>query len=84
MVMVTPASVKAARKVLGWSQQRLANYAGIGLETLAHFEAGCKSRAKTVEAIASALDRADNLRAGRVTFDENIKSPHGLGDAEVG
>ena len=61
MVTISPARVKAARKALGWSQQELADRAGIQLETLAHFEAGRKSRAKTVEAIASALEREGKL-----------------------
>ena len=79
MVMVTPASVKAARRALGWSQHELANRAGIQLETVAHFEAGRKSQAKTRHAIASALQHE-----GKVAFDEDIKSLDGPRDAEAG
>ena len=79
MVSITPQLVKAARRALGWSQHELANRAGIQLETLAHFEAGRRSQAKTRHAIASALQHE-----GKVAFDEDIKSLNGPRDAETG
>ena len=79
MIAITPRFVKDARRALGWSQFELAHRAGIGLETVAHFEAGRRSQVKTKDAIASALQRD-----GKVAFDEDTKSLDGPGDAEAG
>jgi transcriptional regulator with XRE-family HTH domain len=37
---ITPGQVKAARKLLGWSQSELAGHAGVSASTVGYFEAG--------------------------------------------
>jgi transcriptional regulator with XRE-family HTH domain len=70
--MITASQVKAARKLLGWTRQHCTNKAAVSLETLAHFEAGRKSQARTSEAIRSTLEATgvEFLRGGRVRFKE--------------
>ena len=59
IAMISSDHVKMARKLLGWSQIELARRAGIGPETLAHFEAGVgRPKARTVNAIRAACECA--------------------------
>ena len=56
---VTPGQSRAARKLLGWSQTRLAKAAGLGLPTVYDLE--CQRRnvsAKWVEKMQKALEAA--------------------------
>ena len=65
--MITPAQCRAARGLLAWSQQTLANRAGVGLMTVNQFEKeDGRSRRATLEVIRRAFEAAG------VTFiDEN-------------
>ena len=38
--MMTPAQVRAARALIDWSQQRLADVSNIGVATICNFEGG--------------------------------------------
>ena len=61
--MMTPAQVRAARALIDWSQQRLADVSNIGVATIRNFEGG-KSAAQN--ATLDVLRRA--LEAGGVEF----------------
>jgi len=65
--MVTPAQCRAARGLLGWSQQRLADQAGVGIMTVHQLEKeGSQPRRATLDVVRRALE------AGGVDFiDEN-------------
>ena len=57
--MITAAQCRAARGLLGWSQQDLANFARIGVVTVHQFEAGVsQSRRATVDVIRRAFESA--------------------------
>ena len=57
--MITPRQIRAARALLGWSQQHLADKAIVSLNALARLEKGVvDSRLSTVQAIQKALTRA--------------------------
>ena len=57
--MVTPRQIKAARALLGWSQQELADKAIISLNALTRLESGkVDSRLSTLTAVHKALLRA--------------------------
>jgi predicted transcriptional regulator len=59
IVMITPRQIRAARALLGWSQQRLADKAIVSLNALARLEkGGVDSRVSTVLAIQRALAKA--------------------------
>ena len=59
IVMITPRQIRAARALLGWSQQRLADKAIVSLNALARLEkGGVDSRLSTVLAIQKALVKA--------------------------
>ena len=54
--VITPMQVRAARGLLDWSRDRLAEASGVPKRTLVRFEAGeGASRPATVEAIRAAL-----------------------------
>jgi transcriptional regulator with XRE-family HTH domain len=36
---ITPAQLRAARELLGWSQEKLAQHASVGIETIRQLEA---------------------------------------------
>ena len=56
---ITGAQAKAARELLGWSQNGLAQRAGVELETVAHFEArNRKAFARTGLAIQATCETA--------------------------
>ena len=65
--MITPAQSRAARGLLAWSQQDLANEAGVGVVTVHQLEAGTSQpRRATLDVIRRAFER------GGVEFiDEN-------------
>ena len=59
ITMITPRQIRAARALLGWSQQRLADKAIISLNALARLEkGGVDSRVSTVLAVQKALTKA--------------------------
>jgi transcriptional regulator with XRE-family HTH domain len=58
-VMITPAQCRAARGLLDWTQQDLADHAGIGIVTVRHFEAGVNEpRRATLEVVKRAFEAA--------------------------
>ena len=62
-IVTTPRQIRAARALLGWSQEELADRAGVARSALARLEAGrADPRAATVEALE------DALQAGGVEF----------------
>jgi transcriptional regulator with XRE-family HTH domain len=57
--MLTPAQCRAARGLLSWNQQQLADAAGIGVATVRLFEAGKgEQRRSTLKLITQALEAA--------------------------
>lgn len=57
--MITPRQIRAARALLGWSQQELADKAIVSVNALARLESGkVDPRASTLEAIETTLARA--------------------------
>lgn len=57
--MITPRQIRAARALLGWSQQQLADKAIVSLNALARLEIGnVDSRVSTMMAIQKALIKA--------------------------
>jgi transcriptional regulator with XRE-family HTH domain len=69
--MITPAQCRAARGLIGWSQQELASKAQVGVVTVHQFEAGTsKPRHSTLDVIQRALELA-----GVDFIDENGGGP---------
>ena len=57
--MVSPRQIRAARALLGWSQQELADKAIVSLNALVRLENGkVDSRMSTMQAIETALGKA--------------------------
>jgi len=57
--MITPRQIRAARAILGWSQQQLADKAIVSLNAVTRLEKGkVDSRTSTVAAIEKALIKA--------------------------
>lgn len=57
--MISPRQIRAARALLGWSQQELADRAIVSLNALARLENGTvDSRVSTLQAIELALIKA--------------------------
>jgi len=57
--MVTPREIRAARALLGWTRQKLADRAVVSLNSVVRFEqAVVDPRTSTVEALRRALERA--------------------------
>lgn len=58
-VIMLPAQCRAARALLDWSQERLAQAAERGTNTVRHFEAGRQVPAdETLKALRKALEKA--------------------------
>lgn len=56
---ITPAQLRAARALLDWSQDRLAQASGMPKRSVVRFEAGeTMPRARTIRALRSALEEA--------------------------
>jgi predicted transcriptional regulator len=69
--MITPAQCRAARGLLSWSQQDLADHAEVGVVTIHQLEAGTSQpRRATLDVIRRAFERA-----GVVFIDENGGGP---------
>jgi transcriptional regulator with XRE-family HTH domain len=69
--MVTPAQCRAARGLLGWSQQDLARQARVGIVTVHQLETGISQpRRATLEVIRRAFESA-----GVEFIDENGGGP---------
>lgn len=65
--MITPSQCRAARGLLDWSQQDLADAAGVGVVTVRQIEAGItEPRRATLQAVRHAL-----VEAGVEFIDEN-------------
>jgi predicted transcriptional regulator len=57
--MLTPRQIRAARALLRWSQQELADRAVVSLNAVNRLERGeVDSRASTLQAVQSALEKA--------------------------
>ena len=69
--MITPEQSRAARGLLGWSQQELASKAGVGVVTVHQLEAGTSQpRRATLDVIRRAFESA-----GVEFIDENGGGP---------
>jgi len=76
--MITPRQIRAARALLGWSQQQLADRAIVSLNALARLETGnVDSRVSTMMAIQKALAKAgvEFLDADQKGEGVRLKSP---------
>ena len=59
MAELTPATCRAARGLLDWTQRRLAEAAGVGLSTVKGFEGGTKAPMRNnLEAMRRAIEEA--------------------------
>jgi transcriptional regulator with XRE-family HTH domain len=59
LAMITSSQCRAARGLLDWTQQELANRAGVGTVTVRQFEGGLNEpRRATLEVIRRALEAA--------------------------
>lgn len=57
--MLTPAQIRAARALVGWSQAELANASGVALQSIKNIETGkTDPRLSTATALRRALERA--------------------------
>ena len=69
--MITSAECRAARGLLSWSQQNLADLAGVGIMTIHQFEKeGTQPRRATLEVVRRAFENA-----GVEFIDENGGGP---------
>jgi transcriptional regulator with XRE-family HTH domain len=58
-LMITPGQCRAARALIGWSQQELAGQAGVGVMTVHQLEKdGSQSRRATLDVVQRALELA--------------------------
>lgn len=55
--MVTPREVRAARALLGWSRQDLADRAIVSLNSVLRYETGADTRTSTASSIRKALEK---------------------------
>lgn len=59
VTMITPRQIRAARALLGWSQQQLADRAIVSLNAVTRLEKGkVDSRVSTINAIEKTLSKA--------------------------
>lgn len=54
----SPAMIKAARSLLGWNAEDLADAAGLGVATVRRYEIGGTARQSSVDAMVKALEAA--------------------------
>jgi len=76
--MITPRQIRAARALLGWSQQQLADKAIVSLNAVTRMEKGkVDSRLSTVSAVEKALTKAgvEFLPAGERGEGVRMRSP---------
>jgi predicted transcriptional regulator len=72
--MITGRQIRAARALLGWSQQTLADRAVVSLNALARFESGnVDSRASTLKSVRNALAKAGIEFLGVTDADEGVR-----------
>ena len=72
--MVTPAQLRAARALVGWSREDLANKSGVGAGTIKDFELNCSDpKQGTVQKWRRALEAA-----GVQFIDEDVNGGPGL------
>lgn len=66
--MITPAQIRAARALLGWTRQKLANESGVGHATLADYESG-----RTGAMLSTSIAKiADTFAAHNVVFIDRV------------
>lgn len=80
---ISPAQCRAARSLIGWSQDKLSEESKVAKATIANFEAGKRSPyERTLDDIQEALEKggvifiaADEMKAGGagVRFDHNTQ-----------
>jgi transcriptional regulator with XRE-family HTH domain len=59
MTKITASQCRAARALIGWTRQQLANASGVGFSTISDFETGRHfPHAANLEAIVGAFDKA--------------------------
>jgi predicted transcriptional regulator len=78
VVMITPRQIRAARALLSWSQQRLADKAIVSLNAVTRLEKGnVDSRVSTINAIEKTLGRAgiEFLPSGEKGEGVRMRSP---------
>jgi len=78
VTMITPRQIRAARALLGWSQQQLADKAIVSLNAVTRLEKGkVDSRLSTVNAVERALTKAgvDFLPGGEKGEGVRLRSP---------
>jgi predicted transcriptional regulator len=78
VIMITPRQIRAARALLGWSQQQLADKAILSLNAVTRLEKGkVDSRLSTLAAIEKALAKAGIkfLSAGERGEGVRLRSP---------
>ena len=78
VVMITPRQIRAARALLSWSQQQLADKAIVSLNAVTRLENGkVDSRSSTIAAIERTLTKAgvEFLSAGERGEGVRMKSP---------
>lgn len=63
--MSIPEQIRAARQRAGWSQQHLAEIAGISISVVSKAERGGNIKVSTLEAVAKVLKIEINLTAAR-------------------
>lgn len=69
--MMNPAQCRAARALLDWSQQQLADAAGVGVVTIRQFEGGASEpRRSTLDVLRRAFEAA-----GVIFVEENGEGP---------
>jgi predicted transcriptional regulator len=76
--MITSRQIRAARALLGWSQQQLADNAIVSLNAVARLESGAvDSRISTVQAVQKALAKAgvEFLNADQKGEGVRLRSP---------
>jgi predicted transcriptional regulator len=76
--MITPRQIRAARALLGWSQQQLADKAIVSLNAVTRMEKGrVDSRMSTITALEKTLSKAgvEFLPAGDKGEGVRMKSP---------